>query len=498
MLTGIIGNLISFIFNYDYLRLLARLRSDFPLFFILLAFVVGQSCVFFGISFNNIIFYFLGFLFSFLAFRYYSILFVLFGILSTFHLRPEYRFTDFSEVKVLVKLQSGIKVSKVRDLRLSLKVLKSENQDLDGQQIYCRYAGKVAANINQIATGDIFYISAKFYSASPWLLIRGINAQCKIQFISQVVKKERNIFEVIKNRIVNKFMSLPGTLPDIALFLSMSVGFDTYVSNSDWQLFKQTGLAHLLVVSGFQLTLVYYFIVFLISRFLSLFRVLTSFINISLVASFTGLVSAIIYGLVVGLDAACQRAVLALALLFITKVFEIKTSFLNVILATFLLDIIISPLAYCQPGTQLTYSALVGIALGQGSKSKSDLLNYCKICFWATCATTPVVWYWFDSIYPISFFSNLVLAPLGSFIACQLGFLSILLSNPLEILSIFNLWLVNVYREMVGLFAFQEFFWQDFYIFTMLVLLFIKLLSAFLSYMVMNSSVVNTSNNHNV
>ncbi len=342
-------------------------------------------------------------------------------------------FKTHSARSVLVKLESNPQVHQVRDLQLKFQVIDPgvELKLPRSARIYCRSVSLIGNNADYLEAGGSYVIAGKFeqleISAESnfdrSLLLQGFDAKCQLDYLAPL-PSERSWVAQVKERIIQN-SSINQFFDDAtALFLSMSLGYEQALSGSQTQLFKGLGLAHLLVVSGFQVTLIFYFIRFIVLKTLLLSRRLASWFNLESLASCLAVVVSYYYARLVGFDSACTRAVIALCLLAITKILDRNVSFLNLICSTFLIDLIINPYCYRQPGSQLTYFALLGIALGHQAGS-GFFVNLVRINFYTTISTGLISIVWFDNFYLISFFTNLIIAPIATVISCQLGFVAL-------------------------------------------------------------------------
>ena len=85
------------------------------------------------------------------------------------------------------------------------------------------------------------------------------------------------------------------------------------------------------------------------------------------------------------------------------------------------------PGAYCDPGVQLTFAALLGLLCGASLTQENRWLSLLSASVMATFFTSIVSLLWFDVFSPIGFLLNPVLAPLFSLISCHAGFIALAL-----------------------------------------------------------------------
>lgn len=138
---------------------------------------------------------------------------------------------------------------------------------------------------------------------------------------------------------------------DAALFAAMIVGDDSLLLRHVREEFQETGVYHLLVVSGMNVGLLA-FAVFWLARRLRAPQWLASVITILL---------SIFYAFVAGMGAPIMRAVLMLSLFLIARLFYRDRAALNATGFAALGVLMISPMAWFDPAFQLTFLALLAI-----------------------------------------------------------------------------------------------------------------------------------------
>ena len=402
---------------------------------------------------------------------------------------------------IIVKAISHPSIIKTREVSIDLKVVSFLNQNnkymkLKDQKIRCKGVKLPWTNLRHIKKNDIFAIGASVIPLSLEkkfdfsLIKKGFVAKCNILAVSHKIDHKQNIIDNFRNNIIYMVKNTLGNEEYKAIFLSMTIGIADLFSTQVWNHFKNTGLAHLLVVSGFQVTLIYFAVFNIVFFFLNSSRKITYFLNTTLISCLIGTFFSILYSFIVGLDFAALRALIALLLLSLSTIIGRPQIFFNTILSTFFIMIVFWPLSFMEPGVQLTFSALIGI--GFGLQHKRKVIQYLSICFWATLLSSIVSIIWFKEFYLISFVTNIILGPLGSILSCQLGFVAILLSFfDLEIFRIFlefNIWLLGQYYEVViwfGKFSNNQ---ASHYMLSILIFIFlIKLVFTVFKYVLANS-----------
>jgi competence protein ComEC len=138
---------------------------------------------------------------------------------------------------------------------------------------------------------------------------------------------------------------------DAALFAAMIIGNDSMLLRNVREEFQQTGVYHLLVVSGMNVALLA-FAVFWLARRLRCPELVASLLTIAL---------SVFYAYIAGMGVPIQRAVLMLSLFLMARMLYRDRSSLNATGFAALAVLVLSPAALFDPGFQLTFLALLAI-----------------------------------------------------------------------------------------------------------------------------------------
>jgi competence protein ComEC len=138
---------------------------------------------------------------------------------------------------------------------------------------------------------------------------------------------------------------------DAAIFVAMIMGDDSLLLRNVREEFQQTGVYHLLVVSGMNVALLA-FTLFWLARRLRLPEWPASLLTIFL---------SVFYAYIVGMGVPIMRAVLMLSLFLVARLLYRDRSGLNATGFAALVVLALSPTALFEPGFQLTFLALLAI-----------------------------------------------------------------------------------------------------------------------------------------
>lgn len=431
-------------------RLYARMRSDWPVLFYLVPLIAGQLLwvlaqkwvteILLGLTLIVLIFGLKKYLSSYLA--------ILIGVISCILANPfalsksDFGLTDNAHYLAYVEQAPRYRAAGQVELSLYIESTIKNNQAKHSYstplKVLCTAVDLPWRNISQIEKNSRIIIDAKFkilknketsFSRDISLMRRGYIATCKISHSVIVEKNNLSTIEYFSRSLKQTVKSILGDDEKSGLVLSMSIGTRDVISEDTERVFKRTGLAHLLVVSGYQVTLIYYSIFCLISYFFSKIKFLCLKFNASLLSSIFSLIIAILFILLVGIEGSSLRSGLALVFFVLANNLERGSCLFNSVLISLCFISLIWPAAYLEPSLQLSYGALCGICLGVAGRNNSKLSAYLKVCFYASVCTSIVVLFWFDNLSLVGFILNPILAPLLSVIGCKFAIISILLAH---------------------------------------------------------------------
>ena len=194
---------------------------------------------------------------------------------------------------------------------------------------------------------------------------------------------------------------------------SLAIGSRDAVSQNTERIFRNLGLSHALVFSGFQVVLVGG-LTQLLARYLLTFFLRS--LRADIIASFLGLLAAVILTSLSGWEPSGIRAVLALLYLTSTNLFCGSATSSLQRLSTGVIGIsLIFPGAMFEPGVQLTFAALLGLII-------SPAAGFVVPAICATMFTSFVALFWFGQWAPVALVLNPLVAPLLTLTGCLLAY----------------------------------------------------------------------------
>ncbi|MGB8982514.1 MAG: ComEC/Rec2 family competence protein [Anaerolineales bacterium] len=251
--------------------------------------------------------------------------------------------------------------------------------------------------------------------------------------------------------------------PESSLLAGILLGVDTGLTRELQQAFKNTGTAHIIAISGFNISIIAGLFVAFFSKFLGPRR-----------GALLAVIGIIFYTILVGGDAAVVRAAIMGSLALVARQVGRRQFALNTLLAVALVMCLWNPLYLWDVGFQLSFFATLGLILyadpfsqaanrliskyfpASTAEKVTELFSeFILLTFAAQLTTIPIMAYHFKRISLVSFLANPFILPAQPAVMI-LGGLAVLLSLvwfPLGQLAGWVAWPFVVYTiRMVEIF----------------------------------------------
>ena len=285
---------------------------------------------------------------------------------------------------------------------------KSEEEKLSFSSLYglgdvIELEGSLALPSNN-TNPNLFNYKKHLYRNKTFYLL-------KIDKLS-LMKKNSDIFMMVKNGLLNRINSLSKSSAYVYAFILGDVGLiDEDVQSN----YRDIGISHLFSISGMHITIMAMFLFWLCKRLGGI-----KYFIIMLVLFF--------YLILIGFVASAFRAALLFMLINISKLLKLEIDVFRLMILTVFIMIILNPFIIYNIGFQ--YSCIVSIALMLFSDNINSLSGYIKkllmTSYIAFLASIPISLYNFYEINFLSIFSNLVFVPLVNFILFPLSIVTLI------------------------------------------------------------------------
>lgn len=286
-----------------------------------------------------------------------------------------------------------------------------------------------------------------------FLLTKGITGiitsydSSSVSIISNDYEKFNNaVFQIRKSidELIHKLHNkqTAGLLRGLLLADRTEIDYDTK------QNFVNSGVIHILAVSGLHVGYILLFFVIVFGR-----------LNIYLrsILTILGLIS---FMIITGIPASVFRATLMSVILILAFISGRSTNLLNSIAISAVIILLFRPTEIFNPGFQLSYSAVLSIALiypvfqkmifrsSIKSKYVKSILLFAAVSLSAQIGTLPFTLAYFNKLSIISLFTNLVVIPLAGIIV-GLAIITLLIGSLIPLLAIYFAMVNNIVTSLM-------------------------------------------------
>ena len=226
----------------------------------------------------------------------------------------------------------------------------------------------------------------------------------------------RHIGLRIRQQLANKLKEIVGDRLSLSVLTAMTLGSRKLVEEDTREVFRRSGIMHIMAVSGLHVGIIALFISLLLRLSCTRSRVLKLVIS---------LVSIWLFALVTGLSPSVTRASLMFSFLGTGYLLYRPAAPLNSVMASAFILLLINPLSLYQPSFILSYSAVIFIVsfyhrLSSMLKFRGRLLRWIwsmvVVSILAQVGTAAFVALFFNEIPVLALFSNLFAIPLAMLI----------------------------------------------------------------------------------
>ena len=219
---------------------------------------------------------------------------------------------------------------------------------------------------------------------------------------------------------------------------ALLIGYKEDLDKDTVQAYSNTGVVHIIAISGMHLGLIYVVLVWLLSRFPYVKKI--PFLRMLLILS--GLW---IFSLITGSSASVIRSAVMFTCIITGKIFFKQASIYNSLATSSFLLLCFDPWLLWDVGFQLSYLAVIGIVWLQRpifnlwyirNKYGQKIWELSAICIAAQVLTLPICIYYFHQVPTTFLLSNLICVPLSTVILfAEIGVLIFSFSNYLSALA---------------------------------------------------------------
>ncbi len=233
----------------------------------------------------------------------------------------------------------------------------------------------------------------------------------KDSFIVLSFEKIKNQNEIYLN--LDKFLREKAfRFEDYSIITALLLNNRDYITYEIKNAFIETGMFHILAISGLHIGLIFAVVSFVLSLFY-IPRKLNFIVSSIIIFLYTALLDFI---------PSCFRAFLFAMIFSISNLLERKVNMLNVFGLSLILNLMIFPTQIYDVGFQLSYLAVLGLIYSPFNYSNNFFLNILKSSISAQIFTTPILLYHFSKAPILYFFGNLITIPISTILLLNLLF----------------------------------------------------------------------------
>jgi competence protein ComEC len=239
-----------------------------------------------------------------------------------------------------------------------------------------------------------------------------------VRYVSEALEHHVNFMEQARELVARLVRGVLDERRGGELLLSMAFGYRDVLSMPVEEAFTALGLKHLLVVSGYQVSLVFgvWYVIGL-----WLMRLTRLAYSVRAIVTLLALLVSAGFVVFIGVELSALRALVAAACVCATQVFERAGGFAQRWGVALLIVELLSPWAVFDMGVQLTFAALAGIGIGSRLARGGLGMSFVWVttCVWLL--TSLVVLVWNGSLSLVALPLNLMIAAPWSFLNCVVG-----------------------------------------------------------------------------
>ena len=275
------------------------------------------------------------------------------------------------------------------------------------------------------------FVNSGGFDYEAWLLARGIRATGYVRHgatrldgpPASVMQRVHRLRTLLRDRMLAEL----GDADQGGLLVALAVGDQDGIPASTWEVFRRTGVGHLVSISGLHVALVGLFCGAVASLLWRRLPALTLRLPAQKAAAVAALAGATVYALLAGLGIPVLRAWLMLAVAAAVLFSGRAVAPSRTLAVALLVVLVIDPWAVLAAGFWLSFGAVAIIlaTLGGRVRARSGWRGALRVQLAISVALIPLLLAQFQSFPLLSPLANLVAIPIVSFVVTPLVLLSL-------------------------------------------------------------------------
>jgi competence protein ComEC len=262
------------------------------------------------------------------------------------------------------------------------------------------------------------------FDAELWLFEQGLRASGVVRAAERLQAAPWWSLDAARQRLRTSIREQVADPAMAGVLAALSLGDQNAIGHADWNLFRDTGVSHLLSVSGSHVVLLGWLASALVAPLWRRSRRLCFYLPAPTAARWVGVFVALAYALFSGWGVPAQRTVLMLAAVAGLRTLGLRWPWPLVLLAAAVVVTAVDPWALMQPGFWLSFGA-VGLLMAAGGEHaqgwRARLKAALRTQAIATVGLAPLSLICFAQLSVVGLLANLLAIPLISFVITPLA-----------------------------------------------------------------------------
>ena len=276
------------------------------------------------------------------------------------------------------------------------------------------------------------------YDYEAWALANNIRAMGVVRNKSGMQKKAdfvwrpTYIVEYCRDKVAQHITRTLGGKPYAGVIRALVVGDDSKISKHDWDVYLNTGVNHLMSISGLHITMLAGLAFTIISFIWRHFSLLVLAIPSKKAATIGGALVALLYACLAGLSIPTQRTLYMLTVVAVALLLNQRVNFARVLLIALFIVVLLDPWSVTAPGFWLSFSAVAIITYATVNRLRLRhwLIEAVNTQWSVTLGLLPFLILMFGQASIVSPIANAFAIPVISLLVVPLSILGALI--PLE------------------------------------------------------------------
>ena len=220
---------------------------------------------------------------------------------------------------------------------------------------------------------------------------------------------------------------LPGS-EQLGIIKALSIGSQELISQQQWEIFRITGVVHLMVISGGHISLVAGLVFLLVRRTWAWLGVLE--VSPQTMAAYAAWLAGLLYGAIAGFSLPVQRAELMLTVWLWAIVRQRHTASMQVLLLALLVVVLFDPLALLSAGFWLSFAAVALLLFISANRlgKPSYWYQIGKVHLAMAIGLGPLLILFFQQVSLVAPLANYLAVPLIGVLITPLSLLAVLVA----------------------------------------------------------------------